>query len=676
MHRFERYILKLIIILSLFTPAWSSNESRSDLKKNDSIPENRTVSVVNYPAREEEITRTITYENGDILCIAPKKDLVYDKNEHEFYYKYLLSVYTFDQLTEKDMADLGKIANGKIIGRMTGAINMVQIKTKEETLSGLLAIADKLMENDNVLYADIEYPLPIDETAADGNPWSSDADKPQKDRGNENKPKGNDWWAEAIGAYAAWENNPTDRYISVGIIDNGFHTEHPDLKDKIQLLPGFGANSPEDHGTHVAGIVGAINNNIGIRGIADKATLLCADWSPEEGVNLLNSGAYVEMIKQMIERNVRVINNSWGFHYLSKKGYINDLFKDTWWNEVYPHVVEHAVDDNHGYEEYEAYIEKIGKRSAKALMISMAELIMNGHDFIIVQSAGNGYDNKGPGIDAKHSLYYRNISEDIYNLFSQRKRDKLREYGITYESIAGRKIIVGAVKNSKNKGNYKMTDSSNFGLNVDICAPGEDIYSTITGNSYKKESGTSMAAPMVAASAAYCWNLNPSLTGPEIKEILRNNHSCDAYGVGEGSSYKYPMLNIGLAAQAAADSVSKYPEVEQSIQGLWVTYSSLGNHYYFKDGEVTIYEKTDVDGVPPKVPFHKRGTEKYTIEKLNSDEGRGYRIKLESGTEFWWLTTNELSLYFLDSNGQHQYSGSGSLYKVSNYTVNDLIIQE
>ncbi|MEZ4800088.1 MAG: S8 family serine peptidase [Flavobacteriales bacterium] len=63
---------------------------------------------------------------------------------------------------------------------------------------------------------------------------------------------------------------------------------------------------------------------------------------------------------------------------------------------------------------------------------------------------------------------------------------------------------------------------SNYGKkSVDVFAPGVDIYSTYTGGSYKKESGTRcMASPVTAGVAAALWSMYPELTAQQVKEIL------------------------------------------------------------------------------------------------------------------------------------------------------------
>jgi len=64
---------------------------------------------------------------------------------------------------------------------------------------------------------------------------------------------------------------------------------------------------------------------------------------------------------------------------------------------------------------------------------------------------------------------------------------------------------------------------SNYGKkNTDLFAPGVDIYSTVPGNDYKSESGTSMASPTTTGVAAVLMSYFPELTVSEVKSILRN----------------------------------------------------------------------------------------------------------------------------------------------------------
>ncbi len=62
---------------------------------------------------------------------------------------------------------------------------------------------------------------------------------------------------------------------------------------------------------------------------------------------------------------------------------------------------------------------------------------------------------------------------------------------------------------------------SNYGkINVDIFAPGVDIYSSMPNNKYKSQSGTSMASPVVAGIASLIMSYFPKLSAKKVKEII------------------------------------------------------------------------------------------------------------------------------------------------------------
>ncbi|HEY8270713.1 MAG TPA: S8 family serine peptidase, partial [Pseudobdellovibrionaceae bacterium] len=66
-----------------------------------------------------------------------------------------------------------------------------------------------------------------------------------------------------------------------------------------------------------------------------------------------------------------------------------------------------------------------------------------------------------------------------------------------------------------------LSNFSCFGAErVHLAAPGENIWSTWIDGSYKKQSGTSMAAPFVAGVAALLLSHEPNLTAIELKERL------------------------------------------------------------------------------------------------------------------------------------------------------------
>jgi subtilisin family serine protease len=80
-------------------------------------------------------------------------------------------------------------------------------------------------------------------------------------------------------------------------------------------------------------------------------------------------------------------------------------------------------------------------------------------------------------------------------------------------------ITVGAL--DPKYGSELLASYSNYGkINVDIFAPGTDIYSTYPNNEYEFSPGTSMAAPAVAGVAALLFSQYPDLKASQVKKVI------------------------------------------------------------------------------------------------------------------------------------------------------------
>ncbi|NQX82737.1 MAG: S8 family serine peptidase [Flavobacteriaceae bacterium] len=83
-------------------------------------------------------------------------------------------------------------------------------------------------------------------------------------------------------------------------------------------------------------------------------------------------------------------------------------------------------------------------------------------------------------------------------------------------------LTIGALSFSND--DKLLASFSNYGKhNVDVFAPGHQIYSTIPNNEYKQMSGTSMAAPSVAGVAALIRSYYPKLSASQVKHIIMNS---------------------------------------------------------------------------------------------------------------------------------------------------------
>jgi len=103
---------------------------------------------------------------------------------------------------------------------------------------------------------------------------------------------------------------------------------------------------------------------------------------------------------------------------------------------------------------------------------------------------------------------------------------------------------------SATNANDEVADFSSIGPEVELAAPGVDIKSTYRYGAYGIGSGTSMACPHVAGTAALVFAANPTLSHQQVRLRLRTTAD-DLGAPGPDNLYGYGLVNAAAAAQTA-----------------------------------------------------------------------------------------------------------------------------
>jgi hypothetical protein len=184
--------------------------------------------------------------------------------------------------------------------RLTETNNGRLIHTYSHTIRGFAArvpaeaAARMASSNPNIAYFEqdqIAYPFPP--------PWCRDnPDDPRCGGDDGGGDSGTTSPSEQIPWGVARVNGGVVRELGTAwVIDTGVDLDHPDLNVDTSRSRNFvsrgkdqGADDPDGHGTHVAGTIAAIDNDIGVIGVAAGATLV--------SVRVLgrNGGTYSDVI--------------------------------------------------------------------------------------------------------------------------------------------------------------------------------------------------------------------------------------------------------------------------------------------------------------------------------------------------------------------------------------------
>lgn len=316
-----------------------------------------------------------------------------------------------------------------------------------------------------------------------------------------------DWGHNTIGINLIHNYSYKGTNIKVAVLDTGVDTSHSDLN----LAGGYNFidnnsnyNDDNGHGTHVAGIIAALDNQFGVVGVAPKADLFALKFLDQNGEG--TTADLAKAIDWSIENKMDILNMSFGY-----SGYdpvINELIRIAYQNGI-----------------------------------------------LIVGAAGN------EGINS-----------------------------ISYPANLSSVIAVGAINEQKEKAPF-----SNYGNQLEVVAPGVNIYSTYKNNSYAYLDGTSMASAYVSGYLALLKEKYPNKSNDDLRTLLHKN-VLDLGVSGRDSQYGYGIIQSFINEspvstkyiEATMDSVPIYDNRLGSL--VTVGYLEKGQTYPI-EGEYTNWYK-------------------------------------------------------------------------------------
>ncbi|MBU1203229.1 S8 family serine peptidase [Patescibacteria group bacterium] len=338
----------------------------------------------------------------------------------------------------------------------------------------------------------------------------------------------------------SWSNElKTNKEVVVAILDSGVYLEHPDLKNNIWINPG---EIPGD---------GIDNDNNSFIDDVHGWDFVSSDNDPEPTLDkdydytAINHGTVVAGIIAAGINNTGIVGIApnakiMPLRILDAKGVGNTL--------VLSQAIDYAVENGADI----INLSLVGEFLGEPLNTSIINAYNKG--VMIVAASGN---EESVGISLDIDPRYPVCDIDDVN----------------------RVLGVAAVDENK-----QMTEFTNYGEQcIDISAPGTDFYSTTYYNSSDRNfyhnyqggwSGTSVAAPIISATAALIKSQYPDLRPYDIYSIIL----ASAQDLRESNPLHHIDLGAGLVDVGAA--------------------LNLADHYYNDSIKIVV---TPLKGLPPEV---------------------------------------------------------------------------
>lgn len=490
-------------------------------------------------------TGEVVFNDRMTLYRPPAESFALDEATGQVFVADELLVMFTAETTEAEAADAIAGWGGRRVGYLA-AINRYEVLfDQRRSRAELTALAVELEQHPQV---EIAYLNDLHVAAAHYQP----DDRGWRGAWNGRSQADGNWGMEAINAPVLWDYRDEVAkglgQVRVGVLDVGF-VDNSDLRIDV-LSP----NEAQDHGTHVAGTIGArFDNGEGVAGVVPATATVATKLSgvSADGLNSNTASALVAAVQDVYDDGYVCLTSS-----------TSDLALVYLVAERRARVVNYSMGLNPEF--VETYAASRGNTAARRAMSEATEpmarvlgRLLDGYDFLLVASAGNeakviDFWNVQSGTplfvqDTGEPLGYRKakwhempwgrngeIDAAVGSFFTFIGSSFDRRDGAAAKlatRVRDHVLVVGAA--GLRDGHLYRAGFSNTGDRVDLYAPGVGIESTVGpdaegahdcgGVKCELMNGTSMAAPHVTGTLAALWAMDPSLTSQQVKGFLLDN---------------------------------------------------------------------------------------------------------------------------------------------------------
>ena len=289
------------------------------------------------------------------------------------------------------------------------------------------------------------------------------------------------WYYDLLSAERAWDHERGDVSVVLAILDSGVDLDHPDLMDKIWTneveVPGNGLD--DDNNGRVDDVHGwDFVDNDSDPGVSLASLSIGTSGGLSSGVS---HGTMVAGIAAAASNNFTgVTGMAWGCSIMSVR-VLNP--EGTGWTADIAYGITYAAKNG-----ARVINLSLGDTTYSAAVAAAVEKAHDVYGCVVVAAAGNA--NRSP---------------------------------ILYPARLSRVIAVGASDHRDPGGRASF---SSWGPEIDVVAPGEDIWSTSVDHrtgaaEYRPGSGTSFSSPLVAGLCGLILSRHPSYTNEQVRDLLK-----------------------------------------------------------------------------------------------------------------------------------------------------------